>query len=335
MVRLRRSGVQRSLSLSPLHLRFLVSRLVWTIFVLVGASLVIFFILQVVPGDPARAMLGPLGTPDAIETLRRQLGLNEPLHHQYYLWITRALSGDLGQSILLSQSVASLIGERLQVTLILSGYALVFAILIAIPASIISATRRNTLADYAGRFVALVGLAMPGFWLGLMLILFFGVYLRVLPVFGYVAPGEDFVQHLRHIVLPAIALGAAYSALIMEMNRSSLIEVLEQDYIRTARAGGLRERRVLMKYAMRNALIPTITVIGIQIGYLMSGALVVEAVFAIPGMGRLLVNAVLSRDYPLVQGCMLVTVLIFVIANLTVDMLYTVIDPRVRLGRRT
>ena len=318
-----------------MRLRFLLTRLAWTIFVLVGASLVIFFILHVVPGGPARAMLGPLGTPEAVATLRRQLGLNEPLVTQYYLWITRAISGDLGHSILLSQSVASLLGERLQVTLIISGYALVFAILIAIPASVISATRRNTVADYAGRFVALVGLAMPGFWLGLMLILFFGVYLGILPVFGYVAPGEDFVEHLRHIVLPAIALGAAYSALIMEMNRSSLIEVLEQDYIRTARAGGLIERRVLLKYAMRNALIPTITVIGIQIGYLMSGALVVEAVFAIPGMGRLLVNAVLSRDYPLVQGGMLVTVLVFVVANLTVDLLYTVIDPRVRLGRRT
>ena len=318
-----------------MRLRFLLTRLAWTIFVLIGASLVIFFILHVVPGDPARAMLGPLGTPEAIETLRRQLGLDQPLVTQYYLWISRALSGDLGHSILLSQSVSSLLGERLQITLILSGYALVFAILIAIPASIISATRRNTVADYAGRFIALVGLAMPGFWLGLMLILFFGVYLGILPVFGYVAPGEDFGEHLRHIVLPAIALGAAYSALIMEMNRSSLIEVLEQDYIRTARASGLTERRVLLKYAMRNALIPTITVIGIQIGYLMSGALVVEAVFAIPGMGRLLVNAVLSRDYPLVQGGMLATVVIFVVANLTVDFLYTIIDPRVRLGRRT
>ena len=315
-------------------LRFVLTRVAWTAFVLVGASLVIFFILHVVPGDPARAMLGPLGTPEAVATLRRQLGLDQPLAHQYYLWITRALSGDLGRSILLSQSVSSLLGERLQVTLILSGYALLFAILIAIPASVVSATRRNTLADYAGRFVALIGLAMPGFWLGLMLILFFGVYLGILPVFGYVPPGTDLIAHWRHILLPAVALGAAYSALIMEMNRSSLIEVLEQDYIRTARAGGLTERRVLLKYAMRNALIPTITVIGIQIGYLMSGALVVEAVFAVPGMGRLLVNAVLSRDYPLVQGGMLVTVLIFVVANLTVDLLYTVIDPRVRLGRR-
>ena len=157
-----------------MRLRFLLTRLAWTIFVLIGASLVIFFILHVVPGDPARAMLGPLGTPEAIETLRRQLGLDQPLVTQYYLWISRALSGDLGHSILLSQSVSSLLGERLQITLILSGYALVFAILIAIPASIISATRRNTVADYAGRFIALVGLAMPGFWLGLMLILFFG-----------------------------------------------------------------------------------------------------------------------------------------------------------------
>jgi peptide/nickel transport system permease protein len=291
--------------------------------------MLIFGLLHLVPGDPARAMLGPLGTPEAVATLRERLGLDEPLPYQYYRWLTHALRGDLGTSILLNQSVTTLLRDRLTITLMLSLYALAFALFVALPASVISATRKNSGLDYLGRLIALIGVAMPSFWLGLMLILFFSVYLGVLPVFGYIAPTVDFVDHLRHMVLPAIALGAAYSALIFEMNRSSLIEVMEQDYIRTARAGGLPGHIVLFKYAMRNALVPTITVIGIQVGYLMSGALLVEAVFAIPGMGRLLVNGVLSRDYPVVQGAMLVTVLIFVVANLAVDVLYAVIDPRI------
>jgi peptide/nickel transport system permease protein len=309
--------------------RFLLAKLVWTVFVLFGSSVLIFGLLHLVPGDPARAMLGPLGTPEAVATLRERLGLDEPLPYQYVRWLSHALRGDLGTSILLNQSVTTLLRDRLTITLTLSLYALAFALFVALPASVISATRKNTSLDYLGRLIALIGVAMPSFWLGLMLILFFSVYLRILPVFGYIAPTVDFVDHLRHMVLPAVALGAAYSALIFEMNRSSLIEVLEQDYIRTARAGGLPGHIVLFKYAMRNALVPTITVIGIQVGYLMSGALLVEAVFAIPGMGRLLVNGVLSRDYPVVQGAMLVTVLIFVVANLAVDVLYAVIDPRI------
>jgi peptide/nickel transport system permease protein len=312
-----------------LRARFLVAKLLWTVFVLFGSSLLIFGLMHLVPGDPARAMLGPLGTPDAVATLREQLGLNDSIPRQYFHWLSHALRGDLGESILLNQSVSSLLAERLPTTLALSAYALVFALVVALPASMISATRKNSPLDYGARLTALIGVAMPSFWLGLMLILLFSVKLGILPVFGYVPLREDPVEHWRHMVLPAVTLGAAYSALIYEMNRSSLIEVLQQDYIRTAHASGIPSRLVLFKYAFRNALVPTITVIGIQIGYLMSGALLVEAVFAIPGMGRLLVNGVLSRDYPVVQGAMLVTVFIFVFANLAVDLLYTVIDPRI------
>ncbi|MSO65616.1 MAG: ABC transporter permease [Alphaproteobacteria bacterium] len=312
-----------------MSIRYFLERLGWAAFVLFGSSVVIFVILHVIPGDPARAMLGPEGTPEAVAKLREQLGLDDPLTHQYLLWLGRAIRGDLGRSILLSQSVGSLLGERLPITLLLGLYALGFAVLLAIPVSVVSATRRGTLVDYGGRFLALIGLAMPSFWLGLMLVLLFGVVLQWLPVFGYVSPRQSVADHVRHMVLPAVALGSAYAAMIMETTRNSLIEVLHQDHVRTARAGGLTETLVLYKYAMRNALIPTITVIGIQIGYLMSGALVVESVFAIPGMGRLLVNAVLSRDYPLVQGAMLVTVLVFSLTNLCVDLLYAVIDPRV------
>jgi peptide/nickel transport system permease protein len=312
-----------------LRARFLLAKLIWTVFVLFGSSLLIFGLMHLVPGDPARAMAGPLGTPDVVSKLREQLGLNDPVPVQYYRWLSNALHGDLGDSILLNQSVSSLLGERLPITLALSAYALLFALLIALPASMISATRKNTSLDYLGRLVALIGVAMPSFWLGLMMILLFSVYLRVLPVFGYISLWHDPVDHIKHIILPAVTLGAAYSALVYEMNRSSLIEVLQQDYIRTARASGIPARLILFKYAFRNALVPTVTVIGIQVGYLMSGAVLVESVFAIPGMGRLLINGVLSRDYPVVQGTMLVTVLIFVFANLAVDLLYTVIDPRI------
>jgi peptide/nickel transport system permease protein len=315
-----------------LRARFLLAKLLWTVFVLFGSSLLIFGLMHLVPGDPARAMVGPLGTPEAVAELREKLGLNDSVPRQYVHWLSHAVQGDLGDSILLNQSVSSLLTERLPITLALSIYALTFALMVAIPASVISATRKNSLLDFGARLTALIGVAMPSFWLGLMLILLFSVKLGVLPVFGYVPLREDPIAHWRHMVLPTVTLGAAYSALIYEMNRSSLIEVLQQDYIRTAHASGIPSRLVLFKYAFRNALVPTITVIGIQVGYLMSGALLVEAVFAIPGMGRLLVNGVLARDYPVVQGAMLVTVFVFVLANLAVDMLYTIVDPRI--GRR-
>jgi peptide/nickel transport system permease protein len=309
--------------------KYLFERILLALLVLLGSSVAIFLIMHVIPGDPARAMLGPEGTPEAVETLRRQLGLNDPLWWQYYYWISRALAGDLGQSILLSQSVISLLAERLPVTLILSLYSLLLAIAIALPVSIISASRPATTVDHVGRIIALLGLAIPSFWLGLILILVFSVGLRWFPVFGYVSLFSDPLGHFTHLVMPTLSLGAGYAAMILETSRNSLIEVLRQDYIRTARAGGLSERCVLWKYALRNALIPTVTVIGIQVGYLMSGAVIVENVFAIPGMGRLLVNAVLSRDYPVVQGAMLVIVLIFTIANLLVDIICVAIDPRI------
>jgi peptide/nickel transport system permease protein len=312
---------------------YLLQRLLWTLLVLLGSSVVIFLIMHVIPGDPARAMLGPEGTPEAVATLRRQLGLNDPLLLQYHYWISRALVGDLGQSILLSQSVISLLAERLPVTLLLSFYSLLFAVVIALPVSIVSAARPSSLFDHVGRFVGLLGLAMPSFWLGLVFVLIFSVGLRWFPVFGYVPLLSDPVGHFVHLVIPTVSLGAGYAAMILETSRTSLIEVLRQDYIRTARAGGLSEMRVLWKYALRNALIPVVTVIGIQVGYLMSGAVVIESVFAIPGMGRLLVNAVLSRDYPVVQGTMLVIVFIFSVANLLVDVICVSIDPR--LARRT
>jgi peptide/nickel transport system permease protein len=229
---------------------------------------------------------------------------------------------------MLNQSVISLMSERLPVTLLLSAYSLAIALIMAIPLSMLAATHRGTVLDHAGRFLGILGLAMPSFWLGLMLMMVFAVNLRWLPVSGYVGLGDP-IGHFRHMILPSVALGAGYAAIVLETSRNSLIEVLRQDYIRTARASGLAELSVRWKYAMRNALIPTVTVIGIQVGYLMSGAVIIENVFAIPGLGRLLVNGVLTRDYPLVQACMLVVVLIFSLATLVVDLVNAVIDPRI------
>lgn len=311
------------------RLGFLARRLAMLTIVSFGASIVVFASMRILPGDPARAMLGMTATPEALATLRRDLGLDQPLLDQYLSWLGSALQGDLGTSIRLGQSVTSRILQSLPVTFLLGAYALAFALLLSIPASIVSATRKNSAADYGSRLVALLGLSMPSFWIGLMLILLFAVSLNVLPAFGYVPPWEDPWDHVRHMILPTIALGAGYAALVYEQNRNSLIDVLAQDHIRTARASGLPERLVLLKYAMRNASIVTITVIGVQVGFLMSGAVVVESVFAIPGLGRLLVDAVTNRDYPLVQGAMIVTVGIFVVVNLAVDVIYSVIDPRI------
>jgi peptide/nickel transport system permease protein len=311
------------------RLGFLARRLAMLTIVSFGASIVVFASMRILPGDPARAMLGMTATPEALAALRRDLGLDQPLLDQYLSWLGSALQGDLGTSIRLGQSVTSRILQSLPVTFLLGVYALAFALLLSIPASIISATRKNSAADYGSRLVALLGLSMPSFWIGLMLILLFAVSLNVLPAFGYVPPWEDPWDHVRHMILPTIALGAGYAALVYEQNRNSLIDVLAQDHIRTARASGLPERLVLLKYAMRNASIVTITVIGVQVGFLMSGAVVVESVFAIPGLGRLLVDAVTNRDYPLVQGAMIVTVGIFVVVNLAVDVIYSIIDPRI------
>jgi peptide/nickel transport system permease protein len=311
------------------RLGFLARRLAMLTIVSFGASIVVFASMRILPGDPARAMLGMTATPEALAALRRDLGLDQPLLDQYLSWLGSALQGDLGTSIRLGQSVTSRILQSLPVTFLLGVYALAFALLLSIPASIISATRKNSAADYGSRLVALLGLSMPSFWIGLMLILLFAVSLNVLPAFGYVPPWEDPWDHVRHMILPTIALGAGYAALVYEQNRNSLIDVLAQDHIRTARASGLPERLVLLKYAMRNASIVTITVIGVQVGFLMSGAVVVESVFAIPGLGRLLVDAVTNRDYPLVQGAMIVTVGIFVVVNLVVDVIYSIIDPRI------
>lgn len=307
------------------------TKLVQTAAVVLVATVVVFLMVHVVPGDPARAALGAQASPDAVLALHKQLGLDRPLMVQYWSWLTGALHGDLGNSIMLAEPVTTLIKQRLGVTAELSALALIESLLIAIPASAFSARWRGRVADRVTRMFVLAGIAIPSFWLAILLILAFH---NVLPVYGYAGWAAGLWPHLSHLLLPSLALAAGQLALTFEVNRVGMIEAIQDEYVRTARAHGISEWRVYLSYALRNAMLPTATVVGLQVGYLLGGAMLIETVFAIPGMGRLLITAVIARDYPLVQGGVLVTVVIFVVVNLLVDGAYSLIDPRVRRGQR-
>ncbi|MDR7421793.1 MAG: ABC transporter permease [Armatimonadota bacterium] len=298
--------------------------------VLLIVATVGFFLIYLTPGDPAAVMLGPDATDEDLATLRQIMGLDRPLLVQLGRWYARVLRGDLGYSIFLQRPVLQAIYERLEPTGLLTVLSLLLAIAIGVPAGIAAAVRRNTWVDQASMGVALVGVSVPNFWLGLNLILLFSVYLGLFPVAGYVPLAESAVGTLRTLVLPAVTLGISASALIARMTRSSMLEVLGQDYVRTARAKGNRERRVVYWHALRNAMIPTVTVIGLALGGLLAGAVVTETVFALPGVGRLVISSVLRRDYPVVQGVLMFIAAIYVLVNLLIDVIYVYLDPRVK-----
>jgi peptide/nickel transport system permease protein len=310
-------------------LRYLVRRLLFSLVVIAGVVTIAFALLHLIPGDPVDAILGTEASPEAREALRRELGLDRPLLAQYGAWWWNLLHGDLGRSILIGQPVGSLILQRLPTTIPLALLAMVIAILIAVPAGILSALRRNSWVDGVVSVIAFAGLSIPSFWLGVLLILFFSLRLGWFPPGGYVSIVSDPVAGLQSLLLPALALGSTFAAALTRMIRSSLLEVLSRDYIRTARAKGQVERLVIGRHALRNALIPAVTIVGVQVGVLLSGALIIEQVFALPGLGRLTVQAVLVRDFPLVQGCLIVIATIFVVANLLTDLLYVYLDPRI------
>ena len=305
-------------------------RLLSAIPVLLIVSLISFGLMRLIPGDPAAAIAGVSASPAEIERLRRDLGLDQPVWIQlldYYAGLAR---GDLGRSLLLGKGVFAATMERLPVTLGLSAYAMVFTLLIGIASGIIAALRQNSWADQAAMMFAMIGISVPNFFLGLLMIILFAVHLGWLPSGGYVAFGDDPVGWLRSLAMPAFSLAVLQAGLLARITRSSMLEVLRQDYIRTARAKGLPQRKVILKHALSNALIPIITVVGIIVSLLMSGAVVTEALFSIPGMGQLLTQAVLSRDYPMVQGGLLLVTTFLVLVNISVDVLYAVLDPRVR-----
>lgn len=310
--------------------RYITNRLISAAGVIVLVSILVFTIIRLIPGDPISILLGDNLTADARTRLVEKWGLDQPVFIQYLRWAGRMLLGDFGASIRTQDSVAGLLLDRLPATLSLSVVSLTIAVLIGIPAGVIAAYRANTVVDGMAMVTALLGLCIPSFWLSLLLMLFFSIKLHWLPISGYVSPFTSFGGWFSHIIMPSIALGAGLAASISRMTRSAMLDALNQDYVRTARAKGLDERVTLFAHALKNALLPIITVIGLQLGFLLGGAVVVEEVFAIPGVGRLLIFGISNRDYPLVQGVVMLFAASFVLINLLVDLLYSVFDPRIR-----
>jgi peptide/nickel transport system permease protein len=312
--------------------RYLARRLVALVPVLAGVSVVVFLVLHLSPGDPAEIMLGSQATQEDLARLRAQLGLDEPLPVQYVRWLGHVLQGDLGRSLWTKRPVLREVLDRLGATLVLTASALVLSTLGGIALGIASATRRNSFLDRVSAVVSLFGASMPVFWLGIVLMVAFSLWLGWLPASGMFAPygGGGIRDLLVHLVLPAVTLAAASTAIVARLTRSSMLEVMGQEYVRTARSKGLVERAVVVRHGLWNALLPIVTVVGVQAGYLLGGAVLTETVFAWPGVGTLMVQGILARDFPLVQGCVLVVALTFAVINLGVDLLYAYIDPRIR-----
>lgn len=313
-------------------LRFFLRRLLVAIPTIILISIFVFLLQKLLPGDPVLAMAGEDRDPETLNRLREKYRLNDPIFVQYWTWITNVLRGDFGTSIRTGQPILELILQKLPVTLQLAAMSLVFAIAIGIPMGIVSAIRKGTKTDFAANVVALSGLSIPNFWLGIMLILLVSVRWKLLPASGYVPPGEDLWQSVRTMLMPAFVLGTALAAALMRHARSAMLEVLRQDYIRTARAKGLKERRVVLRHAFRNALTPIVTLVALLFGELGAGAVLTEQIFTIPGFGKLIVDAVFNRDYAVVQGVVLVTAFGFILMNLLADMAYVLLNPRLRNG---
>ncbi|WP_346380911.1 nickel ABC transporter permease [Microbacterium sp.] len=311
-------------------IRTIFGRVLAAIPVLIGIAILSFFLIRLVPGDIVNVMMGEDFADPAVEAeLRRIFGLDQPIHIQFADWFGGLVQGDLGASLRTGRPVTEEIFERFPMTLELAIAALIVSLAIAIPAGIITATRRNSSIDMGARLVSLIGLSLPNFWLGILLILLFAVYLRWVPSGGYASFALSW-EHFQFLLLPAVTLGTSLAAVTMRMTRSSLLEVLGHDYIRTARAKGLSERAVVAGHALRNSLIPVITVIGIQLGGLLGGTIIVEQIFSWPGLGSLMVRAIYQRDYPLVQGLTMFLAFFFVFMNLAVDIFYVYLDPRMR-----
>jgi peptide/nickel transport system permease protein len=311
---------------------YIVRRLLLAVPVLFGVSLLVFAVMHLAPGDPAAIMLGAQATREDVARLHRDLGLDRPLPVQYARWLGRVLQGDLGRSIPLGREVLPAVLTRFKATLILTGGALLVAVVIGVPAGIVSATRQYSWLDRLSMAIAVTGVSLPVFWTGIMLIIVFALTLRWLPSAGMYAPygGGDLADLVWHLVLPAVTLGTASAAALARMTRSSVLEIVRQDFVRSARAKGLAERAVVGRHVLKNAVNPVVTVLGVQVGTLLGGAILTETVFSWPGLGSMMVRAIQARDYPLVQGGVLLIATTFVCVNLLVDLLYAVFDPRIR-----
>jgi len=311
-------------------LRFLLRRLAILIPTLIFVSIIIFGLQQLLPGDPAIAMAGEERDPETIAQIREKYNLNKPIPVRYWLWISGVLQGDFGESIRIQLPVAQLLLEKLPVTIELAILAMLVALCIGLPAGMISALYNGRWQDYVANIVGLWGLSTPNFWLGIMMILFFSVELGWLPASGFVPPGEDLLGNLEAMIMPAFVLGTGIAAVMMRHTRSAMLQVLSSDYIRTARAKGLYERVVIGKHALRNAAVPVITLGALEFGQLLSGAVLTEQIFSIPGFGKLIVDAVFNRDYAVVQGVVLCTATAYILLNLLADIAYFLVNPRLR-----
>ncbi len=311
---------------------YILKRLVSAIPVLLGITIIVFLIMSLIPGDPATAILGSYATPENVEKLNRDLGLDKPMVQRYFIWLGNMLTGDFGRSFSLNRPVLDEVVERFNATLILAGTAFLLCSVLGILAGVISAARQYGLADKAITFVVLIGISVPSFFLGMMMILLFAVNLRWLPVSGMYAiyGGGDLPDLLKHLTMPALALAAVATGVIARLSRSAMLEVLRQDFIRTARAKGVPERKVIMRHALRAAMVSIIPVLGIQAGFVLSGAVYIEIVFQWPGVGRMLVDAILKRDLLLVQGGVVLVAACYVMFNIAVDVAQSLLDPRIK-----
>jgi len=316
-------------------IRYIARRTLQVVPVLIGLSIAVFLMLRLIPGDVVDVILGSEGSasPERLAELRRIFGLDQPLPQQYLAWIVSLLGGDFGRSIRTSRPILPDVLARVPVTYQLTAMAMALSLVLAVPLGVVSSVKRATGVDALVRIFGLLGLSIPNFWLASMLVLLVSQHFRGgLPTSGYVYPNQDLLGSFRSLLLPALALGAANMAILMRMTRSSMLEVLRQEYVLTARAKGLVERLVLYRHALRNALIPVVTVAGVQVGYLLGGAVIIEQIFALPGLGTLVLNGISQRDYPVVQAGVLFIATSFVLVNLAVDVLYAYLDPKIHYG---
>lgn len=313
---------------------YILKRVLSLIPVLFVVSVAIFLIVHITPGEPAAVILGLEATEDQVQELREEMGLNLPIYEQYFNWVTDVIHGDLGNSYFMKEPVTEAIMKHLEPTLSLAILGEIVALILAIPVGIIAAYRRGSAIDQSLMVISLLGMAVPSFLLGLLLMLLVGVHLQWLPVAGYEPIPEGLWEHIKYLILPAISLGAIQAALVARMTRSSMLEVLNTNFIKTARSKGVKEYKVVIKHALRNAFLPILTVIGQSFGTLVTGAVVVETIFNLPGIGQLIINSIERRDFAVIQGVVLFVTLVYVLINLIVDLLYGVIDPRVRLERK-
>ncbi|MBN2073344.1 MAG: ABC transporter permease [Actinobacteria bacterium] len=311
--------------------RYILKRILMAIPVIILVSILTFSLMHLAPGDPVQILLGIYSDPVLVQTLQEQLNLDKPIIVQYFLWAGNVLRGDLGVSFRSKTPVISMILERYPRTLLLSGLGLSLSVFFSIIMGVIAASRRNSAIDISVITIAIIGISIPQFVMGILLILFFGVFLKWLPVMGYVPFIQNPLESLRHLILPAFSLGIVEASLTARMTRSEVLEILGQDFIKTARAKGLKEKAVIFKHALKNALVPVVTIIGVQFAFLMGGTVIIEQIFVYPGLGRLIVEAIFNRDYPVVQGVILFTSTVFIFINIVVDITYTVLNPKVRL----